>query len=259
MSVCAIIPAAGRGTRLNADRPKLLTPLAGDRTVWDVLSGRLAPLVDQIHVVMSPDGKPQLEAALAEKPVGAKVTVGVQPTPLGMGDAIFAAPEVFRAHDHVLIIWGDQAHVSADTLLRCKDAHLAATGDRCTLPLVSLAAPYVEYRFLPSGGLASVLQSREGDRCMPGGLGDVGVFLLSTAGLETAWSDFLDDALQGAVTGEVNFLPFLPFLSARGWRFQPVIVDDANEARGINTPDDLAFFRSIYAAATGPQARSRER
>jgi len=251
MSLCAIIPAAGRGTRLNADRPKILTPLVGETTVWDVLSQTLTPFVDQIHVVMSPDGKPLLEAALAKRPAGVPVTIGVQPKPLGMGDAIFSSPELFRRHDHVLIIWGDQVHVSAATLERCRRVHLAASGACCTLPLVSLAQPYVEYRFAPGGGLTRVLQSREGDACAPGGLGDVGVFFMSTAGLERVWADFLAEAQRGELTGEINFLPFLPFLSAHGFPFNKVEVADPNEARGINTPEDLAFFRSLYGGEAG--------
>jgi len=43
-------------------------------------------------------------------------------------------------------------------------------------------------------------------------------------------------AATGAVTGEVNFLPFLVYLSQQcGWRFETVPVADAVEARGINT------------------------
>ena len=58
MRICAVIPAAGRGTRLGANGPKILTPLTDTQTVWDILHGRLAPLVDHIHLVLSPEGVP---------------------------------------------------------------------------------------------------------------------------------------------------------------------------------------------------------
>ena len=52
---------------------------------------------------------------------------------------------------------------------------------------------------------------------------------------------------KGRETGEINFLPFLPFLSRNGWRVRRLIVDDAREARGINTADDLRFFQELWA------------
>ena len=48
---------------------------------------------------------------------------------------------------------------------------------------------------------------------------------------------------------EINFLPFLPFLSAKGWIITSLEVADATEARGINTKTDLAFFQSLYNKA----------
>ena len=108
-----------------------------------------------------------------------------------------------------------------------------------------MATPYVEYVF-DGPRLTKVLQTREGDTTTPNGFSDVGTFLLATQGLKPAWEDYLKTAPRGSGTGEINFLPFLPFLSARGWTITPLEVADATEARGINTKDDLAFFQSLY-------------
>nr|BFE80155.1 hypothetical protein GCM10020093_027560 [Planobispora longispora] len=90
--------------------------------------------------------------------------------------------------------------------------------------------------------------SREGDECDPGGLSDVGVFCLSAEGLPRAWTRYLAEARLGSVTGEVNFLPFLPYLSREhGWRTTVVPVADPTEALGINTPADLEFTRRAYS------------
>jgi len=74
----------------------------------------------------------------------------------------------------------------------------------------------------------------------------VGTFLLATQGLAAAWNDYQSKAVRGGQTGEINFLPFLPFLSARGWTVTPLEVADPTEARGINTQEDLSFFRERY-------------
>ena len=116
------------------------------------------------------------------------------------------------------------------------------------LPVTRMSAPYVEYVF-DGPSLTRVLQTREGDKTTPNGFSDVGTFLLGTDGLRPAWEDYSRGAPRGRGTGEINFLPFLPYLSTQGWTITPLEVADPTEARGINTKDDLAFFQSLYNKA----------
>jgi bifunctional UDP-N-acetylglucosamine pyrophosphorylase/glucosamine-1-phosphate N-acetyltransferase len=238
MSICAIIPAAGRGTRLGSDRPKILTPLTPRDTIWSILHVKLMPLVAHLHLVLSPDGVKQFPAPPAN------VSISIQPQPIGMGDAIFRGFDIWSKYDAILIVWGDQVFVSHDTLRRAIAA-LGSPRKHAVLPVTRMTTPYVEYVF-DGPRLARVLQTREGDITTPNGFSDVGTFLLGTDGLEPLWEDYRKTAPHGSGTGEVNFLPFLPFLSEQGWTITPLEVADATEARGINTKDDLAFFQSLY-------------
>ena len=238
MKICAVIPAAGRGTRLGNTGPKILTRLNEQDTIWSVLQQKLAPLVDHIHVVLSPEG------IAAFPPQEEGVSHSIQPVPTGMGDAIFRGYQTWSQYDAVLIVWGDQVFVSSDTLSRTIDA-LELPGPQAVLPVTRMERPYVEYAF-EEGRLRKVLQTREGDITTPDGLSDVGTFLLTTGGMKAAWEQYLAGGAHGSHTGEINFLPFLPFLSRLGWRIQPLEVADATEARGINTPGDLDFFRNLY-------------
>ena len=238
MRVCALIPAAGRGSRLGTDTPKILAPLNEQDTIWSILHAKLQPLVDHIHLVLSPDG------AKAFPPLPAGVSTSIQPQPLGMGDAIFGAGSVWTKFDAVLIVWGDQVFVSTGTLRRALAA-LSSPVHHAVLPVTRMEQPYVEYLF-EGTKLTKVLQSREGDHTKAGGFSDVGTFLLGTAGLTEVWERYLAIAQRGSATGEINFLPFLPFLSAQGWTMTPLEVADTVEARGINTKEDLAFFQSLY-------------
>jgi bifunctional UDP-N-acetylglucosamine pyrophosphorylase/glucosamine-1-phosphate N-acetyltransferase len=226
---------------LGIAQPKILAPLNARDTVWSVLHAKLAPLVEHIHLVLSPEGAADFPAL----PAG--VTRSIQPEPTGMGDAIFAARPFWKNFDAILVVWGDQVFVSGDTLRRTLAA-LISREHQAVLPVTRMAAPYVEYVF---GGkrLTKVLQSREGDQTTPNGFSDVGTFLLATQGLAAAWNDYLSKSARGDRTGEINFLPFLPFLSARGWTTTPLEVADPTEARGINTPEDLSFFRERYKDA----------
>jgi len=50
-----LVPAAGRGERLAAGRPKQYLPLAGRPMLWHVLRALCVPAVDQVFVVLAPN------------------------------------------------------------------------------------------------------------------------------------------------------------------------------------------------------------
>lgn len=242
--ICAVIPAAGRGSRLGLDCPKILVPIEEKLTVWDVLHNSLSSVSEQIHVVLAPSAMAQFSAVLGHDPGKDKVTISEQTTPLGMGDAIFGAQSYWSVFDAILIVWGDQVNLSQATLKRV--AGLCAAEKTIVLPLVECRTPYVQYD-LEEGILTHVRQSREGDVMDAVGNSDVGVFALSVEGLIDCWRLFLEQNEAGAQTNEVNFLPFLPFLSNKcGWNLRTVTVEDPIEALGINTPDDLQKTRERF-------------
>jgi bifunctional UDP-N-acetylglucosamine pyrophosphorylase / glucosamine-1-phosphate N-acetyltransferase len=246
VKTCAVIPAAGRGARLRLDRPKILAPLSSSETIWSVLRRKLLAMVDHIHVILSPEGERLFRQALAGDCSNGRISIGIQHVPAGMGDAIFCGYDVWCAAKTLLVIWGDQVFVSEKTLCEALGLH-GASPRTLVLPVVSLPTPYVEYIFDPDGRLAAVRQSREGEQCGAGGWNDIGTFVLSVNGLKEVWERYLSMDPKGRETGEINFLPFLPFLSRNGWRVRRLIVDDAREARGINTADDLRFFQELWA------------
>jgi bifunctional UDP-N-acetylglucosamine pyrophosphorylase/glucosamine-1-phosphate N-acetyltransferase len=247
-TICAVIPAAGRGTRLGLDVPKILAPIGDDCTVWTLLRDGLTGCAGHIHVVVSPASLDVLRSVVTAGPHQDRISVGVQERPLGMGDAIFGASGVWMNFSHLLVVWGDQAGLSSGTLRRAIALHASGSGPRCTLPVVEAERPYVQY-VIRNGSLECIRQAREGAAVDDRGFSDVGVFLLEVEGLHDAWRQYAQIAVAGAVTGEVNFLPFLAYLSQQcGWRFETVPVADATEARGINTREDLRFFQERRAA-----------
>jgi bifunctional N-acetylglucosamine-1-phosphate-uridyltransferase/glucosamine-1-phosphate-acetyltransferase GlmU-like protein len=250
--VCAVVPAAGRGSRLGLALPKVFAPILPGVTIWDAIHRRLAQVAGHIVLVLSPDG-----LAYARNHAGlidlATTELGEQSEPRGMGDAIFGCAPQWQAYENILIVWGDQFNLSPRTLRACLDRHFAAAAPCLTLPLVRVPQPYVEYVFDETSRLRQVRQAREGDACTPHGLADIGVFLL-TGGerLRDEWARYAARAKPGAATGEINFLPFLAHLSSEaGWAVNLHETDDPAEAVGINTPDDLAFARRLLQKEAG--------
>src|SRR3989338_6012518 len=100
--ICAIIPAAGKGSRLGKDIVKILLPMTKAKTVWNILYEKLQPVVDQIHAVLSPEGVSLFEKQLKRDRISSGVSVSVQNVPYGMGDAIFSAFNYWRDYENIL-------------------------------------------------------------------------------------------------------------------------------------------------------------
>lgn len=244
--ICAVIPAAGKGTRLHSDRPKIFTELLPGIMIYDIIMKRIREVADQITLVLSPEGLEYYRALPACERDSHIVTTTLQYDPRGMGDAVFSAQKTWKDCTDILVVWGDQVSLSSDTLRKTKEMHLAAPeGKHITLPIVSLNGPYIELE-LEGTRLKNVKEAREGDTCSPKGRSDMGVFMLTLTALEDAWKDFVAEGVRGRITGEYNFLPFLAWLSSyKGWQVRTLPVDDVVQARGVNTPEDFQFFSSM--------------
>ena len=171
---------------------------------------------------MSPSGESAFARAASADIDAGRVSLSLQPEPLGMGDAVFRAEPVFSAYDAMIVMWGDQVGVSATTLARVSTALDAATearagwpsgADIIALPLATTSSPYVHYEVDADGKLTGVLQSREGDVMPAVGEADVGVFGLTTRGLREHYAAYTARGIVGKKTREANFLPFMPFLA----------------------------------------------
>lgn len=57
MTVSALIPAAGSGTRIPAEAPKQYLPLAGRPMLWHSVRALCVPRVESVFVVLAPDDK----------------------------------------------------------------------------------------------------------------------------------------------------------------------------------------------------------
>jgi len=247
VKVYAVVPAAGLGSRLSSAIPKILTPINKTQTIWSLLRQKLLTVVDHINIIVSPVGEPLVREALSDDIKKNLVSLSIQKKPIGMGDAVFCGHSVWSEANVIVVVWGDQVFVSENTLKSAVSSHSGAP-KTVALPLTTFSNPYVEYIF-QDNKLISVKESREGDQLAPVGLSDVGTFVLSVDGLSEEWENFRKHSKKGTCTGEINFLPFLPWLSMQNWQIKSLSVMDTLESRGINTREDLAFFQKIYEEA----------
>jgi bifunctional UDP-N-acetylglucosamine pyrophosphorylase/glucosamine-1-phosphate N-acetyltransferase len=241
MTRLLIIPAAGRGSRLGAERPKPLVRVDG-RTMLDHLADLYRAHVDHVVVVAHPAFASEIETWARGQ---GNVSVTAQAEPTGMLDAILLAAPAVRARrpDAVWITWADQIGVLPATVRRLVDACARQPMPALALPTVRRRDPYTHFERDAEGRLCRFLQQREGDRMPAEGEGDMGLFALARDTFVNDLAEYAQTVVPAAGTGERNFVPFVPWLAQRK-TVVTVPCTDPMEAVGINTPDDLRVIEA---------------
>ena len=247
----AVIPAAGVGSRLGHPGAKLLYPVNGEPILCH-LERQLAPVVDGIVLVVSPQGEPPI--AEQARALATPTQLAIQPKPLGMADAVLASSSAPLAAgaELRLIVWGDQVTVQARTL-QSLITLLEESGADLALPTRTRAHPYIHFQRDRSGRPVRVLQARENDAMPPIGETDCGAFLVRSARFYQDLAGYMaSPSERGAVTGEVNFLPFLVAPQAGFRKIATLRGVDPRETLGVNTPEEAAlagrYLRELQAA-----------
>lgn len=235
----AIVPAAGRGSRLGFARPKILYPITG-RMIVEWLLDFLLPNCARIVFVLSPDGRQSVEEEL-ERMIPGRYSVAIQETPTGMGDAVSVGlAEV--STEHVAIVWGDQVALRRASVEACMRIQQGPLQPDLTCPTVIRANPYIHIGRDDAGRIIGLLQKREGDVMPAEGESDTGFFCFRTARLRELLGELREVAeARGAATGEFNFLPVIPLAARAGIVVTPHIMTLA-ETVGINSKDDAEMI-----------------
>jgi bifunctional UDP-N-acetylglucosamine pyrophosphorylase / glucosamine-1-phosphate N-acetyltransferase len=247
----AVIPAAGRGSRLGSDRPKILYPVAG-RLLIEWLLGFLEPNCNRFVFVLSPGGVAEVRPEL-DRLIPDRYEIVVQEVPRGMGDAVeLALPAV--GTPNVVIVWGDQVALRRSSVDACLQLHEGPLNPAITCPTVFRRDPYIHFDRDAEGRISGLRQAREGDPMPEEGESDTGFFCFETDALRQLLGEIrLEPGQEGRSTKEFNFLPVIPFAAQRGLEVLSPALMTLEETVGINSAADAAavetFLRNSYADA----------
>ncbi|WP_404862295.1 bifunctional UDP-N-acetylglucosamine diphosphorylase/glucosamine-1-phosphate N-acetyltransferase GlmU [Georhizobium sp. MAB10] len=123
-SCLAVVLAAGEGTRMRSDLPKVLHEVAGLPMVGHVAEAARQAGVDRLAVVVG-RGAEAVSAALSTH----DVATHLQTERLGTGHAVLAARDTIAlGFDDVLVLFGDTPLLSTETIERARSA-LASGAD----------------------------------------------------------------------------------------------------------------------------------
>lgn len=113
--MAAIVLAAGRGTRMNSDLPKVLHKVAGRAIISHLLDTLDQSQISNIIVVVSPNSQEITSAVYPHKTV-------VQEKPLGTGNAVLSAYTALKEfRGDLTILCGDVPLISVETLKAISD------------------------------------------------------------------------------------------------------------------------------------------
>jgi len=242
--VAVVLLAAGKGTRMKSDIPKVLHPIAGQPMVRHALAAADALGAERCVVVVGP-GMEDVERAVAPLPTA------VQRRQQGTADAVLAARDVLadfhdgRGEPTVLVLYADTPLIRTETLARMVEARRAGAavvvlGFRPDDP-----AEYGRLLLDGAGGLQAIVEYRDADEAQRAvTLCNSGVMAVSAAML---W-DLLDRVGNDNAKGEYYLTDIVALARADGLACS-VVEGDAAEVLGVNSRNDLAVAEMAWQRA----------
>ncbi len=231
-----VVLAAGQGTRMKSNLPKVLHPLGGRPLFLHVLrtAQRLNP--NAVAIVIG-HGAEAVRSAYA----GNDVAWILQEQQRGTGHAVLCAKEAFKGFKgEVIILSGDVPFIREQTLLMLV-AHHRSRNAAVTLLTAFLDEPKGYGRILRDdhGNATGIVEEKDATPAQRG-IREVnaGVYVVSASFVFGALSEVKNHNQQGEY-----YLPDIVAIGlAQRAHIETVRVDDVREMLGINTREELAFM-----------------
>jgi bifunctional UDP-N-acetylglucosamine pyrophosphorylase / glucosamine-1-phosphate N-acetyltransferase len=243
MSVSLIVLAAGKGTRMNSDLPKVLHPLGSAPILHHALQAGQSLDPAQVVVVAGHGAEAVGKAARA---FDSSIEVVLQVEQLGTGHAVAqAAPLLASAPGDTIVLYGDTPFVRSETL----QAMLDARAQHAVVVLGFQAADPGRYGRLVTSGdtLERIVEFKDATD-------DERAITLCNSGVICAETSVLFDLVSKVgntnAAGEYYLTDIIALARAQGLT-AGVVTCDESETLGINTRAELS------AAETSFQARMR--
>jgi bifunctional UDP-N-acetylglucosamine pyrophosphorylase/glucosamine-1-phosphate N-acetyltransferase len=234
-----VIIAAGEGTRMRSELPKVLHPLCGRPLILWPVAAALEAGAGKVVVVDNP--KRRLEDRLPEG-----VELAVQEVPNGTGGAVAAAGAQIDASSTVVVIAGDVPLITAEALKELVDAH-EASGAAATMATMEPDDPAQYGRVVRDreGNVDRVVEVKAEGDATPEQLAirevNTGIYAFDGAGLLAALAQLDTDNAQGEL-----YLPeVLPKLREAGKTIAAHVVSDHTLTLGVNDRVELAQARKL--------------
>ena len=229
----AIVLAAGAGTRMNSDVPKVLHELCGLPMIEHVLRAVDDAGVETPVVVVG-HGAEAVERALAER----RVDFVLQKEQLGTGHAVGQAAGAIPGEGTVLVLCGDTPLVTEASLTGLQACHESGR-HAATVLTTRLEEPTGYGRIVrgPDGDLRAIVEEKDASPEQKA-IREInsGMYCFDAARLKEALKELDNDNSQG----EYYLTDVIAILRKKGYGAGAFVVDDPREVMGVNNRVQLA-------------------
>lgn len=251
MGTSAIILAAGKGTRMKSDLPKVVHPVGGRAMVCAVVDACLETGCDRVVVVV---GYQQEKVRAALEPYGSRIEYAVQSEQLGTGHAVMQASPLFGAErgnagNLVYVLAGDGPLIRSGTLRTMREAH-ERSGAAATIATSVIEDP-TGYGRIWRDGQGRFLGIVEHKNCTAEQRGIREVYPSYACFDVRELFELLPQVPKNPTGGEYYLTDVFGLMLSRGRRVEVVAAVSAEDVLSINTPEELAKVDAIYRSRRG--------
>lgn len=242
-SCCALILAAGKGTRMHSKKPKVLHTILGEPLLGHV-AGALRPLFGEAVWAVIGHEADMVRAAFA----GRDLRFVEQKEQLGTGHALMVAlPELKRAGmKKVLVVNGDTPLITTDAL---RDFMFYAEGADVSVATLTLENPGAYGRIVRQNGeLRAIVEAKDFDVAVhgePTGEINAGIYMLNLEAVESLVPELGNENKSG----EYYITDLVGMAVAEGMVVRGLSCGSDPNLLGINNPAELAASEELRRRA----------
>lgn len=244
-SIAAIVLAAGKGTRMKSDLPKVMHPLAG-RPLLDYPLTLIQNLkIPQTTLVVAKDHKP-IKDFLKKRSVNG-IRLAVQDPPLGTGHAVMAALKKGASKaEHYLILSGDVPFISRETIEKLISAHQSKNA-ALTLVTAILDSPGAYGRIVRNfaGQVTGIVEMRDATR-EEKEIKEINlaIYLVEAAFLKSA----LDQLTASNAQKEYYLTDLIRIAAGQDKKIETIHAAKSAEGMGVNNRKELLHMEKMMMA-----------
>lgn len=229
-----VISAAGRGTRLNFDGPKILYKILGV-TCLERIYEKVKSISRRMIVVVNAESELKIKEFIKNK--GLPIEVVVAHNTKGTADSVYVGLSAIKEEGEAIIIWGDQLGIKKNSIKELLISHNVSKSDFSFASIIK-QNPYIHMVRDNNGKIIKVLRKKLDDKMPEYGENDAGLFISDVRKLKETIEDMSKNRNGSTIKdGEFDFLEIIPLLSKNS-KVTGVNCITEEETLGLNTVEE---------------------
>ena len=236
----AVILAAGKGTRMKSELPKVIHEALGKPMVKYSIEAALEAGAQHADICLVVGHK----AEMVKEVVGEHVNYVVQTEQLGTGHAVKCAGDFIGEDGMTMVLCGDTPLITGKTLKKLVETHKTA-GNAITV-LTAIAQDPTGYgRIIKDdcGRFVKIVEQKDAtpeEQCVKEI--NSGMYIFDSKALSIALNELKNDNAQG----EYYLTDTIEIVKEKGLgAVDTMVIEDIDEIKGVNSPEQLAEAEEI--------------